>query len=284
MPHPFENVADRHPAAARTILTVAHLGVLTVPAATILAGITGHTGLTIVAVFAGIGWYATGYAAAALRYRQRSRREVARARQDPLTGLPNRAVADAALADATSTGQPVTVALIDIDGLNMINSNVGHAGGDQYLLAVARRLARAVPRDGVLVRQGGDEFTLLAPGVDPHLLAADIGAALAGPAVIAGYRLQPRASVGIAATDPSGVAGADHARARADAAMYTAKLQGGNRILVFDPGRDPEPLPDGTRPQLRRRDNNPIAETAIAWLPASGDELVPVLLSPEPPR
>jgi len=92
MPHPFERVADRHPAATRTFLTVAHLAVLTVPAATILAAITGHTGPTIVAVFAGIGWYATGYAAAALRYRQRSRREVARARQDPLTGLPNRAV------------------------------------------------------------------------------------------------------------------------------------------------------------------------------------------------
>jgi diguanylate cyclase (GGDEF)-like protein len=288
MSHPCETFADRHPSLTRTILTVAHLGVLTVPAATILAAMTGHTGLTIVGVFAGIGLYATGYAAAALRYRQRTRQEIAEARQeaaqarhDPLTGLPNRAVADEMLADATQAGAPMTVALIDVDGLNMVNSSVGHAGGDQYLLAVARRLARALPGDGVLARQGGDEFTLLAPDIDPQQLAVDIGAALAGPAVIAGYRLQPRASVGIAATDPTGVAGADHARARADSAMYTAKLEGGNRILVFDPDRDPEPLPDGTRPLVRRRDINPLAETGIAWLPAPGDELIPVLLAPD---
>jgi hypothetical protein len=144
---------------------------------------------------------------------------------------------------------------------------------------MALRLARAVPDGGVLVRQGGDEFTLLAPGVDPQQLAVDIGAALAGPAVIAGLRLQPRASVGIAATDPAGASGANHARA--DSAMYTAKLEGGNRILVFDPDRDPEPLPDGTRPLVRRRDINPLAETGIAWLPVPGDELVPVLLAPD---
>jgi uncharacterized membrane protein HdeD (DUF308 family) len=76
MSHPCETFADRHPSLTRTILTVAHLGVLTVPAATILAAITSHTGLTIVEVFAGIGLYATGYAAAALRYRQRTRQEI----------------------------------------------------------------------------------------------------------------------------------------------------------------------------------------------------------------
>lgn len=294
MPHPFETFADRHPAATGRMLIVAHLGVLTVPAATILAAITGHTGLTIVGVFAGIGLYATGYTAAALRYHRRTRQQITQARQeaaqarqdavrarhDPLTGLPNRAVADEMLADAARVGAPMTVALIDVDGLKMVNSSVGHAGGDQYLLAVVRRLARAVPDGGVLVRQGGDEFTLLAPSVDPRQLAVDIGAALAGPAVIAGYRLQPRASVGIAATDPAGVCGANHARARADSAMYTAKREGGNRILVFDPDRDPEPLPDGTRPLVRRRDINPLAETGIAWLPAPGDELIPVLLAP----
>lgn len=293
MAHPFETFADRHPAATRWILTAAHMGVLTVPGATILAAVTGHTGLTIAGVFAGIGFYATGYAAAALNYRDRvqqqvgqarqeaaeARQEIARARRDPLTGLPNRAVADQMLAAATDAGTPMTVALIDVDGLKTVNSSVGHAGGDQYLLAVAQRLARAVPDGGVLVRQGGDEFLLLAPGVDPQRLAADIRAVLAGSTVIAGYRLQPRASVGIATTDPTGAA--SHARARADSAIYTAKREGGNRILVFDPDRDPEPLPDGTRPLVRRRDINPFAEAGTAWPPAPGDELIPVLLAPD---
>jgi Diguanylate cyclase, GGDEF domain len=141
---------------------------------------------------------------------------------------------------------------------------------------VASRLARAVPPRGVLVRQGGDELTLLAPDVDPHQVAADIGAALAGPAVIGGYRIQPRASVGIAAS----VGGdANHTRARADAALYTAKRDGGNAIRVYQPDRDPQPAPDGTRPLLRRRDVNPLAAASVAWLPAPGDDLIPLLLS-----
>lgn len=284
MSHPFERFTHRHPAIVDRILGIAHLGVMLVPAATILAAMTGHTRLAVVGVFVSIGFYAIGYAAAASRYIRRIQQEVAEARRDPLTGLPNRAVADAMLADATRSSTPMTVALIDVDGLNMVNANFGHAAGDQYLLAVAQRLTRAVPDGGVLVRQGGDEFTLLAGGVDPQQLATDIGAALAGPTVIAGYRIQPRASVGIAVAGPSGTANANHARARADSAMYTAKLQGGNKVRVFDPDRDPEPTLDGTRPLVRRRDINPLAETAIAWLPAHGDGLIPVLLSPDDVR
>ncbi|GIJ62050.1 GGDEF domain-containing protein [Virgisporangium aurantiacum] len=284
MSHPFEAFADRHPAAARAALVVAHLAVLTVPALTIAAVMTGHTVLGIVGVFAGIGFYACGYAAAAYRNRRRLADDVAKARRDPLTGLPNRALADEMLDAATRAGSPMTVALIDINGLHTINGNLGHAAGDQYLTTVARRLAGAVPPHGVLVRQGGDEFTLLAPYTGPQDLADRIGAAMAGPAVIAGYRMQPRAAVGIAATDAIGPVDAEHARARADSALYTAKREGGNRIRVFDPDRDPEPSADGTRPLLRRRDINPladaVAEVGAAWLPSPGDDLVPVLLAP----
>jgi diguanylate cyclase (GGDEF)-like protein len=267
-----DTVAQRHPRATRRILTVAHLYVLTLPGATIVTAITGHTVLTVIGVFAMIGYYAT----AAHRYTHRTREQVAQARRDPLTGLPNRAVADDMLAEATRTSAPMTVALVDIDGLHMLNTSLGHAAGDQYITTVARRLAGAVPPGGCLVRQGGDEFTLLAPGVDPDQMAADIGAALAGAAVIAGYRIQPRASVGIAASDG---ADANHIRAQADAALYTAKRDGGNQVLIYRPDRDSEPAPDGTRPLLRRRDINPLAAAGVAWLPAPGDELIPLLLS-----
>ena len=103
--HPFEAFADRHPTATRAALGTAHLAVLTVPALTIAAVITGHTVLAIVGVFAGIGFYATGYAAAAYRYRLRRADEVAEARKDPLTGLPNRALADEMLDAATRAGR-----------------------------------------------------------------------------------------------------------------------------------------------------------------------------------
>jgi diguanylate cyclase (GGDEF)-like protein len=272
----FDSFARRHPTAVQRILTVAHLYVLTLPALTVLAAVTGHTVPTVVGILAMIGLYGTGYATAA----HRNRDQVAQARRDPLTGLPNRAVADHMLAHATRTGTPVTVVLADVDGLHMINRNLGMAAGDQYLRIVAHRLTHAVPAGGVLVRHGGDEFSIVAPGTHAQHLATAIGAALAGPAVIAGYRIQPRTSVGIAATHPVDRPGdANHTRARADSALYTGKRDGGNQIRVYDPDRDPEPNPDGTRPLLRRRDLNPLAAAGVAWVPAPGDDLIPLLLS-----
>jgi hypothetical protein len=116
-------------------------------------------------------------------------------------------------------------------------------------------------------------------------LATAIGAALADRASVGGHRVQPRASVGVAATDTvgtvDGTLDAQEVRARADSALYTAKRDGGNQIRIFDPDRDPEPSPDGIRPLLRRRDVNPIVEAGMVWLPTPGDELVPLLLAPD---
>jgi len=98
---------------------------------------------------------------------------------------------------------------------------------------------------------------------------------MAGPAVIAGYRIQPRASVGVAASGGD----ARYTRACADAAMYTAKVAGGNHIMVYQPDRDGQPEPDGTRPLIRRRDLNPPGPDGLTWQPTPGDDLLPLLLS-----
>jgi len=271
----FDNYAQRRPAAARRILATATLAVLTVPAASMLALVTGRTALAAVGVFASIGFYAAGYSSAAVGYGRRLRAAVAEARRDPLTGLPTRAVADQRLDAATRDGTPITVALADIDGLHAINMNLGLAAGDQYITAVARRLSRAVPSGRCLVRQGGDEFTLLAPNLAPDEVATAVGAAMAGPAIVAGYRIQPRASGG---------GDARYARACADAAMYTAKAAGGNHIMVYHPDREGQPEPDGTRPLIRRRDLNPPGPDGLAWLPTPGDDLLPLLLSVDDAR
>ncbi len=276
----FDSFAQRRPAAARWTFTVATLAVLTVLAATILAIITGRVVLAEIGVLASILCYATGYSTAAVRYGRRMRAAVAEARRDPLTGLPTRAIADQMLDAATRDATEITVTLADIDGLHAINANLGHAAGDQYITAVTRRLSRAVPAGGCLVRQGGDEFTLLAPNLAPAELATAIGAAMAGPAVIAGYRIQPRVSVGIAASGGD----ARYARACADAAMYTAKAAGGNHIMVYQPDRDGQPEPDGSRPLNRRRDLNPPGPDGLAWRPTSGDDLLPLLLSVDEAR
>jgi len=276
----FDTFAEHHPAAAGRILAAATVCVVLLPAVTIAAIVTGHTVLAQLGVFAAIASYATGYLAAALRYGQRTRAAVAEARRDPLTGLPTRAVADHMLAAATRDRIPVTVALADIDGLHAINT-LGLAAGDQYLKAVAEWLSRAVPPGGCLVRQGGDEFTLLAPHTTPDELATAIGAAMAGPAVIAGHRIQPRASIGIAY---SGGGDATYTRACADAAMYTAKAAGGNHTMIYHPDRDGQPRADGTRPLIRRRDLNPPTRDGVTWRPAPGDELLPLLVSVDEAR
>jgi GGDEF domain-containing protein len=129
----FDRFTHRRPAAARWVLSVATLAVLTVPAATILAIVTGHRLLAEIGVFASILSYGTGYASATARHGRQLRAAVAEARRDPLTGLPTRAVADEMLDAATRDAIPITVALADIDGLHAINLNLGHAAGDQYI-------------------------------------------------------------------------------------------------------------------------------------------------------
>ncbi|GAB3832738.1 GGDEF domain-containing protein [Dactylosporangium cerinum] len=186
--------------------------------------------------------------------------------RDSLTGLPTRAVLEQALDRADEAGAPFTIALIDVDGLHDLNARWGHAAGDQYLVAIADRLAGAVPTNGCLVRQGGDEFTVVSAGNDPAGMQSLITAALAGPARVAGHQVQLRASVGVAVgTSTWQVAGgrhrlpsaARHILACADAAMYSAKHCGGSQVLIYDEGRDGTPDVDGTRPLRRRRDERP---------------------------
>jgi diguanylate cyclase (GGDEF)-like protein len=277
-------------AVADRILAAAITAVLLLPAGAVAAIVTRHPHLAVVIVLVNCGACGVGHAAATARHRRRHEAALADARRDPLTGLPNRAAADDLIDRATRGDIPMTVALIDVDGLRAVNTGLGHAAGDQYLAAVAARLSAAVPAGGLLVRQGGDEFTLLAPDVAPTVLATAIGAALAGPAVVAGHRMQPRASVGIATSGPQTdhdardavgrAAGFDagYARGCADAAMYSAKAAGGNHILIYDPDRDGVPAPDGTRPLRRRRDSDPLAADAAGWLPTPGVGLVSLLL------
>ncbi|GIH16346.1 GGDEF domain-containing protein [Rugosimonospora africana] len=198
------------------------------------------------------------------------------AHRDPLTGLPTRRAIDHLLDEITRTGGPITVALADIDGLHTVNTNLGHAGGDRYLTEVARRLASAVAGAATLARMGGDEFAVVAEGTDASGLATALGAALAASATIAGARIQPRASIGVAT---SGNGTAWHALACADAAMYTAKEAGGNRVLVYDPDRDGVPALDGTRPPVRRRDVNPTRGTGAAWVPTGPGDPIPVMVT-----
>lgn len=97
------------------------------------------------------------------------RRAEAQARQDPLTGLLNRRGLHDALAGLAGNGGggPLLVALFDIDDFKRVNDHHSHAVGDAALRAVAGRLYAHAPAGSLLVRYGGEEFLLVAPGVSP---------------------------------------------------------------------------------------------------------------------
>ncbi len=102
------------------------------------------------------------------------------AASDPLTGLDNRLAFDTALRDHLNRGEPVLVALSDLDGFKAANDSHGHHAGDAILAEVAARLRAHAPGAASIARLGGDEFALLYPAAQGTLLAeAELDAARA---------------------------------------------------------------------------------------------------------
>ena len=163
------------------------------------------------------------------------------AAHDPLTELPNRWAfledLDRALARARRNKGRVAVLFLDVDDFKVVNDSLGHAVGDQLLVAIAGILKSTVRGGDTLARLGGDEFTVvvedLSDGSEAVALAERILAALVEPLPIAGRYHVIGASIGIATAD-AGEAEADDLLRRADLAMYRAKELGRNRFEVFD--------------------------------------------------
>ena len=95
---------------------------------------------------------------------------------DPLTGLLNRSgfqvAANREHAIAQRTGNPLTLAVIDLDGFKQINDMRGHAVGDRVLADLGRCWSERLRTGDILARHGGDEFVLLLPATAPEGAAA----------------------------------------------------------------------------------------------------------------
>jgi diguanylate cyclase len=161
------------------------------------------------------------------------------AERDPLTGLPNRRALEQALRQAVATAKSadaaLSVAFCDIDSFKRLNDIHGHAVGDRVLRLVGDCLSDG---DDVFVgRQGGEEFVMVFEGVAAIEAAARVDAiraALAARSLRSRSDGTPIGSV----TFSAGVAGltqteeAEEVLARADRALYRAKQDGRNQVVI----------------------------------------------------
>ncbi len=164
------------------------------------------------------------------------------AHHDALTGLPNRTLLADRMAQAMSSAQRLkhrtAIICVDMDNFKKVNDWYGHTVGDEYLKHIAGLLTSRLRGMDTVARLGGDEFAVVLGEINSADAAGLVGKmllqALNKPALIGGYTLEPRASLGIAIYPDHG-SDMDQVWRAADAAMYRAKRAGGNRFAVAGP-------------------------------------------------
>jgi diguanylate cyclase (GGDEF)-like protein len=165
---------------------------------------------------------------------------------DPLTGADNRRSWELSLSQAIvhhrRHGQPLSVALIDIDHFKSINDTAGHDQGDAVLRSAVATWRGCIRSSDTLARLGGDEFALLLPGCDEtharevaERLLADLRQAV-----------DVSCSIGVATVSGDVVAEVEHVLGVADGQLYAAKKRGRGRVC----GTLVVPRPGSTRPAL----------------------------------
>ena len=155
------------------------------------------------------------------------------AHHDPLTALPNRVLfrdrLQHALALAQSEGTRLALLFLDIDRFKTINDSLGHEVGDRLLQTLATRLGHCLCRRDTLARTGGDEFAVLAEGLESAThaskLAQDLIEAMKTPVMIDDHELVVSVSIGISIFPDDSTRMEDLLK-NADAAMYLAKENG----------------------------------------------------------
>ena len=162
------------------------------------------------------------------------------AHHDPLTGLPNRLLFEsrlnACLCDANSEQRHGAVLFLDLDRFKHINDSLGHPVGDLLLQAIALRLREQLRDIDTVARLGGDEFIVLLPGlhrnVDAERVATKLLTCFGAPFQVDGHEFFISSSIGISLFPEDGNDVATLVK-NADAAMYSSKAKGRNRIEFY---------------------------------------------------
>jgi len=160
------------------------------------------------------------------------------AHHDALTGLANRTRFTEMVEHAAAEGASAACVLfVDLDDFKTVNDSLGHAVGDELLIAVAGRLSANLPPEATPARLGGDEFAVLvrptADDLGPVGVALRLLHELRVPFDINGWEIVVTASIGIAAIGGDGIT-AEVVLRNADMAMYLAKERGKDRVELFE--------------------------------------------------
>jgi diguanylate cyclase (GGDEF)-like protein len=192
-------------------------------------------------------------------------------RIDSLTGLRNRrALEEIALHEigvSLNTGRSLAMLMMDIDHFKRLNDTWGHSLGDRALRAIGGILLTVTGADDLVMRMGGEEFAVLLPGYDMNS-AARVAERLR--ATVEGLRLNENdeiatftVSIGVGVWRDGERGWTDMLR-RADVALYRAKREGRNRVVMCSDGASVllAPAPATAAPAA---DASPAIEGRAGW-------------------
>ncbi|MBI1245165.1 MAG: diguanylate cyclase [Alphaproteobacteria bacterium] len=160
---------------------------------------------------------------------------------DPLTGVANRRSFVARgydeLARVHRDYEKCTLLALDIDHFKRVNDTYGHAAGDRVLVEFAHRVSACLRQTDILGRLGGEEFSILAPGItagEAQNLAERVRVAVrASPITVDGTPIDVTVSIGISQMRASD-SDVSSVQRRADDALYQAKHQGRDRFVLAE--------------------------------------------------
>jgi diguanylate cyclase (GGDEF)-like protein len=164
---------------------------------------------------------------------------------DSLTGLLNRRSFEHRVATLRREESDVTIAMADLDHFKLLNDTYGHGTGDRALRLFAQVLSESLRTEDVVCRHGGEEFAIAVPGCSIEKAREIFDAArtrLEAAIAVAGL---PKFTVsfGVVGSDPHD--DLPTLISRADAALFQAKREGRDRVVVFDTLGHEAPAPVG---------------------------------------
>ncbi len=187
------------------------------------------------------------------------------ANEDTLTGLENRARLWAVLESLIDQGDPFAVLQIDMNDFKVINDTYGHIAGDHILIHFADILRDVAEEDWTVARVGGDEFTLLIPGISDLNVALDLGRRLREQASepLRWKSGEIRACISVGAVLATGdVTDADEILNRGDVALYSAKQKKPHCVAGYDLALHRSFV---EQQQMRRDVSRAVAENAFTF-------------------